>query len=117
MSIYNEIGGRPAVAAAVDDFYVRILADHSLAPYFRGVDMPRQKSHLRAFIAGALGGPQLYNGRDMHAAHARLGITGGAFDRVVGHLADTLIALRVPQGTIDKIAATLAPLRAQIVSA
>jgi hemoglobin len=117
MSIYNEIGGRAAVAAAVDDFYVRVLDDDTLAPYFRGVDMPRQKSHLRAFIAGALGGPELYDGRDMHAAHARLGITGAAFDRVVGHLADTLIALRVPQATIDRIAATLAPLRAQIVTA
>ena len=35
--------------------------------------MARQKAHLRAFVAAALGGPQLYAGRDMHSAHAGLG--------------------------------------------
>ena len=27
MSIYDSIGGEPAVRAAVDDFYARVLAD------------------------------------------------------------------------------------------
>jgi hemoglobin len=116
-SIYDEIGGRPAVAAAVDDLYDRILGDDALAPYFDGLDMSRQKAHLRAFVAAALGGPQLYAGRDMHAAHAGLGIDGAAYDRVVLHLAGALSALDVPVQTIAAIADALAPLRGQIVTA
>jgi hemoglobin len=116
-SMYDEIGGRPAVAAAVDDLYDRILRDDALVHYFEGLDMARQKSHLRAFVAAALGGPQLYAGRDMHAAHAGLGIHGGAFDRVVRHLAAALTALDVPTETIAAIAGALAPLRGQIVTA
>src|SRR3954471_7486283 len=116
-SIYDEIGGRPAVAAAVEDLYARILSDDTLAHYFEGLDMARQKAHLRAFVAAALGGPQLYAGRDMHAAHAGLGIDGQAFDRVVRHLAAALGGLGVRTETIAAIADTLAPLRRQIVTA
>jgi hemoglobin len=116
-SIYDEIGGRPAVAAAVEDLYARILGDDTLAHYFAGLDMARQKAHLRAFVAAALGGPQLYAGRDMHAAHAGLGIDGPAFDRVVRHLAAALTALTVPTETIAAISGALSPLRGQIVTA
>ena len=51
MSIYDSIGGAPAVRAAVDDFYERVLGDPRLAPFFTGTDMNRLKSHQRAFIA------------------------------------------------------------------
>lgn len=117
MSIYDSIGGAPAVHAAVDDFYVRVLADPQLAPYFQDVDMRHLTSHQRAFIAAAVGGSEIYAGRDMAAAHAGLDITDGAFDAVVGHLVDTLAGLGVPGETIGQIGAALAPLRADIVTA
>jgi hemoglobin len=116
-SIYDEVGGRPAVAATVDDLYARVVDDHELAPYFEGTDMTRQRAHMRAFVAGALGGPQLYAGRDMHAAHARLAITDAAFERVVAHLVAALAGLGVPATTIEAIGHALAPLRPQIVTA
>ena len=116
-SIYERIGGASAVAAAVDELYAQILRDRGLAHYFAGVDMARQRAHLRAFVGAALGGPQLYAGRDIHAAHATLDVTGGAFDRVVAHLAAALADLGVPAPEIDAIAGKLAPLREQIVAA
>jgi hemoglobin len=114
-SVYDQIGGRPAVSAAVDGLYERLLADPVLAPYFTDTDMERQKRHMRAFMAIALGGADLYAGRDMHSAHAGLGVTHDAFDRVVAHLVDTLASLGVPGEIIEAISAKLAPLRAQIV--
>ena len=114
-SIYDEIGGKAAVAAAVDVFYGHVLGDPVLAPWFRATDMRRQKAHMRAFMAAALGGPRIYAGRDMAAAHAGLGIGDEAFDRVVGHLVATLGELGVPLATIGAIGEALAPLRAQVV--
>src|SRR4051794_21344852 len=116
-SIYEQIGGSYAVGEAVEHFYDRVCADRELARYFAGLDMARQKAHLRAFVAAALGGPQLYAGRDMRAAHAGLRIDGAAFDRVVRHLAAALGGLGVRTETIAAIADTLAPLRRQIVTA
>ena len=117
MSIYSEIGGRPAVDAAVSDFYQRVLADPSLSPYFEGVDLDRLKRHQRAFIGVALGGPVAYSGRTMADAHAGLDITSEAFDRVVEHLAATLTSLGVPDATIGDIAGALLPLKGDIVTA
>jgi hemoglobin len=114
-SIYEQIGGREAVAAAVDIFYKRVLCDHVLRPYFASADMRRQKAHMRAFLAVALGGPSLYRGRDLGAAHAGLGVTDEAFNRVVGHLVATLVQLDVPSELIDAIGAKIVPLRAVVV--
>lgn len=116
MSIYDSIGGDPAVRAAVDDFYARILADARLAPFFTGTDLQRLKAHQRAFIAAAIGGPEVFGGRDMASAHAGLGIGDGDFDVVVGHLVGTLTALGVPVDTIGQIGQALAPLRRDIVT-
>ncbi|MPQ99007.1 group 1 truncated hemoglobin [Modestobacter sp. I12A-02628] len=116
MSIYDEIGGARAVAATVDGFYDRVLADPTLAPFFAGTDVARVTAHQRSFIAAALGGAELYRGRDMATAHAGLGIADTDFDRVVAHLVDTLTALRVPADTIARIGAALEPLRTDVVS-
>ena len=115
-SVFDQIGGKPAVSAAVDGLYERLLADPFLAPYFTGTDIGRLKRHMRAFMAVALGGPDVYAGRDMAAAHGSLRIRGTHFDRVVGHLVATLSSLSVPGGLIEAIGARLAPLRAQIVT-
>ncbi|MGD9694861.1 MAG: group 1 truncated hemoglobin [Thermoleophilia bacterium] len=114
-SIYDEIGGAEAVRAAVDDFYVRVLGDPTLEGYFEGRDINRLKSHQRAFIAAAVGGPEIYAGRSMKEAHAGLDITSEAFDRVVEHLVATLDGLGVPAETIGTIGGALAPLKADIV--
>ena len=114
-TIYEEIGGKASVTAAVDLFYERVLTDPLLSPYFANTDMKRQKRHMRAVIAGALGGPDLYAGRDMGAAHAHLSVTGQAFDAVVRHLVATLETLGVTATTIGAIGARIAPLREVIV--
>jgi hemoglobin len=117
MSIYDEIGGRSAVDAAVSDFYQRVLNDESLFSYFDGINLAGLMRHQRAFISMALGGPVAYQGRDMKAAHAGLDITPEAFGAVVQHLIDTLAGLGVPEDTIATIVGALAPLQDDIVTA
>lgn len=116
-SIYDQIGGTGAVAAAVEELYARVLADRAVAPYFAGIEMERQKHHMRAFVAAALGGGHTYEGRDMVVAHAGLGITDQAFDKVVAHLGSALHTLGVGGPQVTTILARLAPLRADIVAA
>lgn len=115
MAIYDEIGGADAVAAAVEEFYGRVLGDPALAPHFDGIAVPRLKAHQRAFIGAALGGPAAYEGRSMGEAHAGLGVSPEAFALVVGHLVATLEHLGVPADTIGRIGGALAPLEDEIV--
>lgn len=115
MSIFDEIGGPPAVTAAVDDLYRRVISDPALTPYFDGVDMKALMGHQRSFIAAAIGGPDPYLGRSMRESHAYLNIRPEHFDRVVGHLVDTLSDLGVRPSIIDAIGAKLAPLKEEVV--
>ena len=44
MALYDDIGGAPAVRAALDAFYPRVLADTTLSPFFAGVCSVRRWS-------------------------------------------------------------------------
>ncbi|OPG07108.1 group 1 truncated hemoglobin [Microbispora sp. GKU 823] len=114
-SIFDRIGGSDAVAAVVDEFYTRVVADPMLRGYFGDVDMAKLKAHQRSFVAAALGGPQEYRGRSMDEAHAGLGITAEEFDQVVFHLAGALESCGVDAETIGSIAGALAPLKEEVV--
>ncbi len=110
-TIYDRIGGPEAIAAAVSRFYPKLLADPDLAHYFSGIDLAQLQRHQRAFLAAALGGPALYAGRDLGTAHAHLHIDTASFDKVAGHLVDTLVELNVDSDVISDVVATVAPLR------
>jgi hemoglobin len=116
-TIYDAIGGADAVSAAVGLLYQRLIADAALASYFEGIDMRRLNQHMRAFIAVALGGPGIYAGRDLGAAHSRLRITNEHFDAVAGHLAAVLAELGVPDELNRAIIARVGSLRPVIVAA
>jgi hemoglobin len=116
-SIFDAIGGAPAVDAATDLLYTRLLADPIVRRHFVDVDLRGLKTHMRAFLAAALGGAALYQGRAMGPAHAHLGITAQDWDVTVGHLVATLQTLGVPDDLIVEIAAQVLPLRDVIVTA
>jgi hemoglobin len=116
VSIYEAIGGEPALVAVVDDFYVRVLADPQLAGFFAGANMPKLKGRQVEFFAAALGGPDAYQGVGMREVHAGRGISQADFDRVAFHLAAALAAAGVPAETIGAIASAIVPLADDIVS-
>lgn len=117
MSVYDEVGGAAAVKAAVTVFYDRVTADPDLAQWFENVDLTRLKAHQRAFLAAALGGPELFSGRGLAEAHAGLAITPEAFDAVVEHLATSLHDLGVEDDVIARVRDRLDALRGEVVTA
>ena len=89
-SLFDKYGGQQRVAAVVRDFYVRVMADSALQPYFEGVHLERLIQHQTNLVAKALGGPEPYRGRDVRRAHAGHGIDDDAFDRTAHHLGEAL---------------------------
>lgn len=86
-SLFDRVGGEAALEAAVDLFYKKILADHSLRDFFEGVDMDAQRTKQRSFIKFALGGAPEYTGASLAEVHASLvknGLNDGHFDAVAG---------------------------------
>ena len=117
MNIYEELGGQAGIAVVVDDFYRRCIADEVLGEWFGSADIAALTVHLNAYLAVALGGPELYSGRSMRNAHAGLGITQEAWDALLARFAESLVSAGVDDELIGTVAAKIGTLRAVIVEA
>ncbi len=105
------------IARGVRIFLGRMIDDPLLSWTFEGADQELLYRHARAFIAAALGGPDLYLGRDLHTVHERFGLTDKHFDAAVIHLIESLGEAGISSGVLAELAIRLEPLRKQIVSA
>lgn len=106
--LFERIGGKDAVNAAVDLFYEKILADERIKNFFDNVDMPRQRAHQKAFLTYAFGGMQKYSGKNMREAHAHLDLNEGHFTAVAENLLATLQELNVPDDLSAEVMAIAA---------
>jgi hemoglobin len=118
-SLFEQLGGEPAVEAAVDSFYRKVLTDDRVSRFFEGVDMDQQRAKQKAFLTMAFGGPNDYSGKDMRQAHARLvekGLDDTHVDAVIELLGATLTELGVDQALIAKVAAIAESVRDDVLS-
>jgi len=116
ISLYEAIGGRPALTAAVDVFYGRLIADPVLGPFFPGGVGARHRAYVVTALGEALGGPERYRGPDIAGAHRGLGISDAHFDRAAACLVATLDELGVPGHLADRIVGIVAGLRPAVVT-
>lgn len=117
-TIYEQIGGEPAVDAAVDIFYRKVLADDRIARFFEGVDMDEQARKQKGFLTMVFGGPHSYTGKDMRTAHDRLvkmGMNDSHFDAVMENLGATLKELKVPDALIGEMAKVAESVRGDVL--
>jgi hemoglobin len=114
-SLYQRLGGKPAITAVVDDFVGRVAADSRINARFANTNIPRLKMNLVDQICQASGGPCTYSGRDMKTAHAGMGITNAEFDALVGDLVAALNKFKVGDREKNELLAALGPMRKDIV--
>jgi hemoglobin len=114
-SLYDRLGGKPAITAVVDDFVGRVAADNRVNGKFANANIPRLKLMLVDQICQASGGPCTYTGRDMKSAHAGMGVTGAEFDALVGDLVATLSKFKVGEREKNELLGALGPMKKDIV--
>ncbi|EMA39029.1 group I truncated hemoglobin [Halococcus hamelinensis] len=102
-SVYEEIGGKAAVEAVVEDFYDRVLSDDRLVGFFDGTDMAELRAHQVQFISAVAGGPMTYSGDEMRDAHRHLDIREADFEAVGTHLERALRENGVDEANIAAI--------------
>jgi hemoglobin len=86
-SLYDRLGGQPAITAVVDDFVGNVAADNRIT----------------------------YTGRDMRTAHKGMNITEAQFNALVEDLKKTLDKFKVPEKEQGDLLAVLGPMKPQIV--
>lgn len=119
MSLYSDLGGEPAIDAAVNIFYDKVIGDTRVSYFFDGVDMRRQKSWQKRFLTYAFGGPNKYNGAGMRKAHEKVvsfGLEDSHFDIIIEHLGSTLVELGVPGDKVNEAAKIAESTRSDVLN-
>ena len=118
-TLYDRLGGAPAMEAAVDIFYRKVLTDDRISRFFEDVDMERQAAKQKAFLTMVTGGPANYTGQDMRRGHAHLvaqGLDDSHFDTVVELLAGTLVELGANPADIAEVGALANSVRDDVLN-
>lgn len=102
-SLYERLGGEDMIVALIPAFYVRVLADPELGPFFKHTALDKLHAMQREFFVMATGGPIQYTGRPLAHAHHGRGITREHFARFSGHLVETLLDMGVTQTEADEV--------------
>ncbi|MGH7563078.1 MAG: group I truncated hemoglobin [Gemmatimonadota bacterium] len=125
-SLYDRLGGEPAIASVVDSMVAYATADTELNFTRQGTtneweatpeNIALLKTRLVQFVGQATGGTQVYEGQDMATVHRGMAITDEEFDRLGGHLQHALDVHDVPAREQDELMAIVETTRTAIVAA
>ncbi len=119
-ALYKSLGGKKAITAVVDDFVGRVAADDRINSFFKATAadpkrLAKFKKNLVDQICQAAGGPCQYQGKDMKAAHAGMGIGSGDFDALVEDLVASLDKFMGQDGDKQALLGVLGPMKKDIV--
>jgi hemoglobin len=117
-SLYERLGGYNAIAAVVDDFVGRLIADKQFERFFAGHSTDSKKrirQHIVDQFCAAAGGPCIYTGRTMKDSHVGLGITEADWDAAAKHLVATLDKFKVGEQEKKDLLAFVSSLKNDIV--
>jgi hemoglobin len=115
-SLYERLGGYPAITAVVDDFVGNVAADRRINRFFARANVGRLKARLVEQICQGTGGPCVYTGGDMRSVHAGMGIRSQDFNALVQDLGKTLNKFKVPPREQRELVAILGPMKKDIVT-
>lgn len=115
-SLYQRIGGKAALYAAVDLFYVKVLADKRVNFFFEDINMKVQHEKQKAFLAAALGGPTPWTGKDMRKAHENLDLREEDFTAIAENLQATLNELKLDETLISEIMSIVASTKNDVLN-
>jgi hemoglobin len=114
-TLYESMGGEPALRAALDHFADLVVADDRINFTFAEANMAKFKQLLFEQLCNVSGGPCKYTGRDMRTAHAKLNINNAEFNALAEDLYISLGHAGIPYRLQNKLMALLAPMQHEIV--
>ena len=114
-TLYERLGGKPAITAVVDDFIGNVAGDTRINQRFAGTNVPRLKTMLVDQICEASGGPCKYTGRSMRDAHTGMNITDAEFGALVEDLVKSLDKFKVPAKEKGELLGALGGMKGDIV--
>jgi hemoglobin len=120
-SLYERLGGLPAISLVVSDFLDAFIADPVILanPAVRERKTPEAAPYVKyqvtTLVCEATGGPCTYTGLDLRTAHDGLNVSQAEWDRMVEIFSRTLERHGVPERETGELFEILGPTHADIV--
>ncbi len=114
-TLYDRLGGMPAINVVVDDFTAKMAADPRVNGTFANTDIPNFKRLLAEQICDVSGGPCTYSGRSMEDAHRGMNITTAQFNLSGQYLSEALTENGVTDPELTEVLTVVGSLQDQIV--
>lgn len=114
-TLYQRLGGQPAIVAVVDDFVGNVAADARINKRFASTNIPHLKKMLVEQICAGTGGPCKYTGLDMKTAHCDMNISDAEFNALVEDLVKSLDKFKVSAKEKGELLGVLGPMKGDIV--
>jgi hemoglobin len=123
-TLWERLGGEPAVTAVIDDFVGRAASNPKVNFTRKGTPNEWQatpenvallKKRLVQFVSMASGGPLKYQGQSMKNAHTGMKITNAEFDALAADLKASLDKFKVPDDLQQELLQAVGSTRKDIV--
>ncbi len=114
-SLYDRLGGKPAITAVVDDFIGNVAGDTRINRRFADANIPQLKTMLVDQICEASGGPCTYRGQTMKAAHKGMKISEAEFNALVEDLVKSLDKFKVGAREKNELLSALGGMKGDVV--
>ncbi|HEU5293475.1 MAG TPA: group 1 truncated hemoglobin [Burkholderiaceae bacterium] len=115
LSLYERLGGRPAIVALVDDAIRNFAADPRINQRFAKANPDHLQNNLVDLLCERAGGPCVYKGRNMADAHDGMQIRDDEFNALLEDIAKSMDKLKVPAAERRESLAILNQMRNAIV--
>ncbi|HEY4031137.1 MAG TPA: group 1 truncated hemoglobin [Caulobacteraceae bacterium] len=114
--VFKAFHGKEGIDRLVDDFVVRVTSDPRIAKRFEGADLANLRLQLKAQFCYLVGGPCTYEGKDMKATHAGMGLQNRDFNDLAEDLQISMDKEHVAFQAQNQLLAKLAPMQRVIVT-
>ncbi|MEO7210703.1 MAG: group 1 truncated hemoglobin [Chitinophagaceae bacterium] len=119
-ALYQRLGGNAGITKVVNDGVGIVVADPQLAPYFAVTIQSQErvddlKANIVDLLGQTVGGPEVYTGLSMKAAHVGMGIKDDDFSKFLVDFTQAMQDDGVSADDQATIGAALESFRADIV--
>lgn len=114
-SLYERLGGTDGITQIASDIVDNHLANKAIATRFVDGDVAALKNGAATFFIAGTGGPDVYKGKDMLAAHKGMNIAAGEFMAVLDDALSAMDKNKVGQREQEEVLFVLYSMRSQIV--
>jgi len=114
-SLYERLGGTDGITAIANDLIEIHLGNARIAPRYAESDVPAVKNAAATFFIAGTGGPSVYEGKDMLAAHRGMNIDDVEFVAVLDDAMEALDKHGIGQREKEEVLFILYGMKADIV--